>query len=252
LNPNEWDETAQKLAATFKTSTSRPLNGRDGSPSRPLDPVGDYQVLPVGKLSSLQEDETRYYAIAILNKTANRLKLATVSWLKEPLEPWLARVGNQVAGGVSAPAAIYTLPVISEGGCTDDTWTAAPPSARGGHTAVWTGSEMIVWSGQNGGSVFLNTGGRYNPSTDTWTATNVANAPDARTSHTAVWTGSEMIVWGGIDENFIELNTGGRYNPGTDSWAATSTASAPDGRNAHTAVWSGTDCLGGLGRGHLL
>src|SRR5207245_6667592 len=30
------------------------------------------------------------------------------------------------------------------------------PSARGGHTAIWTGSEMIVWGGSD-----LNTGGRY-------------------------------------------------------------------------------------------
>ena len=37
--------------------------------------------------------------------------------------------------------------------CIDDTWTSTnttnAPSARTGHTAVWTGSEMIVWGGQN-------------------------------------------------------------------------------------------------------
>ena len=64
------------------------------------------------------------------------------------------------------------------------------------HTAVWTGSEMIVWGGYDGISL-LNTGGRYNPSTDSWTATSTTNAPAARADHTAVWTGSEMIVWGG-------------------------------------------------------
>ena len=46
----------------------------------------------------------------------------------------------------------------------------------------------------------LNTGGRYNPGTDTWTATSTTNAPAARAFHTAVWTGSEMIVWGGYDD----------------------------------------------------
>ena len=44
----------------------------------------------------------------------------------------------------------------------------------------------------------LNTGGRYNPGTDSWTATSTTNAPAARYVHTAVWTGSEMIVWGGM------------------------------------------------------
>jgi hypothetical protein len=48
----------------------------------------------------------------------------------------------------------YTLPKIFEGDppCTDDTWTATntinAPTARFDHTAVWTGSEMIVWGGR--------------------------------------------------------------------------------------------------------
>jgi hypothetical protein len=56
----------------------------------------------------------------------------------------------------------------------------------------------------------LNTGGKYNPSTDSWTATSITNAPIAREEHTAVWTGTEMIVWGGSDST-SDLNTGGRY-----------------------------------------
>ena len=55
----------------------------------------------------------------------------------------------------------------------------------------------------------IHTGGRYNPSTNTWTATSTTNAPSARDLHTAVWTGSEMIVWGGQSE--LASNTGGRY-----------------------------------------
>jgi len=111
----------------------------------------------------------------------------------------------------------YQLPVIANpsGGCTDDTWTPTTltnaPTARSLHTAVWTGSEMIVWGGWGGGP-FFNTGGRYNPSTDSWTATSTTNAPSARYGHTAVWTGSEMIVWGGAGDGDI----GGRYHPSTD------------------------------------
>ena len=81
---------------------------------------------------------------------------------------------------------------------------------------------MIVWGGYNIGGV-LNTGGKYNPSTDSWIATSTTNAPIDRESHTAVWTGSEMIVWGGRAAGNSYSNTGGRYNPGTDSWTATST-----------------------------
>ena len=67
---------------------------------------------------------------------------------------------------------------------------------------------MIVWGGVHRGG---NTGGRYDPGTDNWTATSTYNAPTRRTLHTAVWTGSEMIVWGGHATDGGDLNTGGRY-----------------------------------------
>jgi N-acetylneuraminic acid mutarotase len=148
----------------------------------------------------------------------------------------------------------YTLPRISGGDppCTDDTWTATTiinaPDARGRHTAVWTGSEMIVWGGVVPPFTYFNSGGRYTPATDSWTATSTTNAPTARFGHTAVWTGSEMIVWGGYDGNFV-VNTGGRYNPNTDSWTATSTTNAPSARSDHTAVWTGSEMIvwGGFG-----
>ncbi len=144
-----------------------------------------------------------------------------------------------------APFSSYTVPRIAtafnrEGTCIDAwavTTTSNAPDGRSFHTAVWTGSEMIVWGGLNGTSYF-NTGGRYNPSTDSWTATSTINAPDARDYHTAVWTGSEMIVWGGWTGSSY-LNTGGRYNPSSDSWTATSTTGALSARTQHTAVWTG-------------
>jgi hypothetical protein len=93
---------------------------------------------------------------------------------------------------------------------------------------------MIVWGGSDGLNDF-NTGGRYDPETDSWIATATVNAPTGRSNHTAVWTKNEMIVWGGTD-GLSDLNTGGRYNPNTDSWTATSTGDAPTPREAHTAV----------------
>ena len=93
----------------------------------------------------------------------------------------------------------YTLPRIAaasnaEGTCIDAwraTSTTNAPSARYGPTAVWTGSEVIVWGGYGTQNFFLNTGGRYNPTTDTWTSTDFINAPAPRDYHTAVWTGTE-------------------------------------------------------------
>src|SRR4029077_2243197 len=79
------------------------------------------------------------------------------------------------------------------------------------HTAVWTGSEMIVWGGWDPPSNIFNTGGKYKPGTDRWTANSTTNAPTAAYVPTGVWTGIEMIVWGGAASGLVYLNTGGRY-----------------------------------------
>ena len=90
------------------------------------------------------------------------------------------------------------------------------PVARFDHVAVWTGSEMIlVWGGCGAATGCIGThlasGGRYDPTKDTWTAMTSTGAPAARSNATAVWTGSEMIVWGG--NNSAVLGSGGRYDP---------------------------------------
>ena len=164
---------------------------------------------------------------------------------KEPLTSWRASAENELPRLIATGTGSYTLPtILDEVECVDDTWIATSttnaPTGRDQHTAVWTGSEMIVWGGENNG-VLLNTGGRYNPSTDTWTATSTTNAPAVRLYCTAVWTGTEMIVWGGFGNGY--LNTGGRYDPSADSWTATSTINAPEGREYHTAVWSGSEMI---------
>jgi hypothetical protein len=62
-----------------------------------------------------------------------------------------SRMFDQTVAGAD-----YTLPKISNpsGGCVEDTWTptnlTGAPDGRVLHTAVWTGSEMIVWGGDNG------------------------------------------------------------------------------------------------------
>ena len=174
-----------------------------------------------------------------MRQTSRRAPPHSVALLVAPEPPRI---------GAETPSALYTLPRMSDqaDGC-DDTWTATSttnaPIGRRFHTAVWTGSEMIVWGGW-GGSL-LNPGGKYTPGTDSWTATSTMNAPSGRYSHTAVWTGSEIVVWGGYDGNY--LNTGGKYNPDTDAWTATSTANAPVGRDGTRCSLDGqrNDRLGG-------
>src|SRR5437879_13619065 len=83
---------------------------------------------------------------------------------------------------------------------------------------------MIVWGGSNGS--YLNTGGRYDPGTDSWVATSTTNAPLGREHHTAVWTGNEMIVWGG-NNCTNDFNTGGKYSPETNRTPTPTTTHTP-------------------------
>jgi N-acetylneuraminic acid mutarotase len=154
---------------------------------------------------------------------------------------------------IAADGVPYNLPKISASlNCADDSWSSTStmnaPSARTGHTAIWTGTEMIVWGGSN-----LNSGSKYEPATDSWIPTSTMNAPSGRGGHTAIWTGSEMILWGGAHfdpfNGDVPFNTGGRYNPVTNNWIATDTMNAPDAREGHTAIWTGSEMVvwGGAG-----
>ena len=241
LNSREWAEQIQKLTTMFDNRWT--MNPSDSGIYRS---VADADAaITTGKLTQLKEDGTRFYVVGVINKAKDRLTLATVVWLKEPFESWVGRAKSQVRSTLAAPTGNYTLPIISTGGCTDNTWThTTGPIARVNHTAVWTGTEMIIWGGHDG-FFPMNTGERYNPTTDTWTATSVVNAPSARSGHSAVWTGTEMIVWGGA----APLNTGGRYNPGADGWTQTNSTNAPTARTAHTALWTGIEMIVWGGQG---
>jgi N-acetylneuraminic acid mutarotase len=258
LNATEWDELMLHLAAIFRSSDAAQAKvanhdlaenitipakpGRKGS----ADTWESLALITTGVVSPLQQDQNYYYATAVLERSTDRVKLATVAWRKQALGSWVATAENQVRSAIAASNSTYTLPAIVDDGCVDNTWTPTSmnaPRGRFNPTAVWSGNEMIVWGGYEFVSLLLfDTGGRYNPSTDTWVATSNNNAPEPRTHHTAVWTGTEMIVWGGNVEDHA-LNTGGRYNPTTDTWIATSTTNAPYYRDYHSAVWTGTQMI---------
>ncbi len=161
---------------------------------------------------------------------------------------------RMIVWGGYFPGVVYGGSFLNDGGRYDpiaDTWattnTSGAPSARYAHTAVWTGSAMIVWGGWNG-SAFLNDGGVYDLAADTWTATTTAPL-SARTYHTAVWTGSRMIIWGGSSPGPAYDNDGGSYDPVAKNWTPATTAVGPSGRNRHTAVWTGSRMIvwGGAG-----
>jgi N-acetylneuraminic acid mutarotase len=139
-----------------------------------------------------------------------------------------------------------------------DTWSPmAIPSLQGRHlhTAVWTGSEMIVFGGYQSlsighgqcGALEQSDGARYEPTTDSWVPLASAGGPGRMSEHVATWTGIEMVVWGGSSSR------GGRYSPANDAWRPVSTVGAPSTRDAFAewtgsrmAVWGGGSASGGL------
>lgn len=134
--------------------------------------------------------------------------------------------------------------------------TKNAPSPRAGHTAIWTGREMIVWDGDPSLQISrppLNTGDHYDPVRDAWRPTETRGAPLARTAHTGVWTGSEMIVWGGEGASGL-LSDGGGYEPRSRKWRPIPGLGAPSPRRAHVALWTGKEMIvwGGQGKNSKL
>ena len=165
---------------------------------------------------------------------------STSVWTGDALIVWGGKSGGLSlrTGGIYRPAVGWT-----------NTPLVGAPSARFLHSAVWTGTEMIAWGGSAGlSSVPVNTGARFNVSSNRWFPVSTVGAPRARARHCAVWTGTEMVVWGGFDTtNALTptfLKDGGRYNPVTDTW--TSLTNVPftlAGRAGPTAVWSGNEMI---------
>ena len=224
MDEEEWNREVQQIA--------QDLNSKN------------INELPVGRLSTLKEDENQFYTIAVLNKSEGSITLAMMRWNKRSFESWWNEVRGEFSSEIKESSAYYTMPDIIQS-CQIGSWNtiAGTPQERTQHTAVWTGTEMIVWGGID--DLYFNDGGRYNPIMDTWFPINTIDAPPERIRHTAIWTGTEMIVWGA----YSITNTGGRYNPMSDTWTATSLIGAPSARYGHSAIWTGTEMIiwGGYG-----
>ncbi|MEO1628111.1 MAG: hypothetical protein AAFV25_23380, partial [Bacteroidota bacterium] len=217
-----------------KASVIRPIRSGKPTPS-----TGDKLIIWGGLVSSGRgtvSNEGALYDIATdtwtsmstINAPSPRRGFNSV-WTGDKMIVWGGRPGGSGAfltdGGIYDPAT--------------DTWTSMSttnaPLGATYRTAVWTGSQLIVWGGLTRSSNSNNRGGVYDLATDTWTATSIVNVPEARYYHTAVWTGTEMIVWGGA--NGLELDSGAKYNPATDTWTSIATDPNISPRSSHAAIF---------------
>jgi len=155
-------------------------------------------------------------------------------------------------GACSNPTYVKTR-TCSTTACTWGDWSGCVPpkgwvdiattslAGRYNHTAVWTGTDMIVWGGYSGS--YYADGAAYALSSNSWRTLPTPSAPTARYWHTAVWTGTEMLVWGGYGSTYpYSLNTGGAYDPSLDRWSSLP-ATSLTARHGHSAVWTGTEMI---------
>ncbi|ANM29626.1 hypothetical protein ABI59_08610 [Acidobacteria bacterium Mor1] len=218
----------------------------------------DVETLQAGLVSPMLQDRSSFYRVAVERADGDHLTILRKAWPKQTLNSFMAQDsatttaagtgGNRENGDrlepIPLPPGSIELPTPDDAvsSCTDDSWRGPirqQPGARFGHTAVWTGSEMLIWGGFHRGSFGYDDGGRYDPVTDTWTVLPSANSA-ARTGHTAVWTGTEMLIWGGSVD---DADAGLRYNPTTNTWSSMSTTNMPATRDLHVAVWTGTEMI---------
>ena len=262
-----------------------------------------------GAIGDLEEQRDQFLVRAVLDEDAQAARVATWSVPKRSFEDWWSeaeqdfsaeailptrsgspsrltptrRVSPRGPRGVEEPptdqppAELPRDPLCGR----DNTWDTTPfdahPHNMSGHTAVWTGEEMIVWGGREiggyrydplidhwtpmsvvgapgvgplvwtGNEVVVwdgESGGRYDPALDAWAPISNAGAPLARKGHSVVWTGAEVIVWGGYHKDSLsgfqtDLRSGARYDAATDAWHPMTTVQAPSARQSHTALWTG-------------
>lgn len=122
-------------------------------------------------------------------------------------------------------------------------WRALPKAPISGHlaSAVWTGSEMIVWGGgaDVGNGRPGAAGAAYDPSARTWRL--LPQAPAGVEGGAALaWTGTELVVWA---SNSPDGPAGAAvYDPAADSWRGL--PAGPLGwREGYTSAWTGKELL---------
>jgi hypothetical protein len=160
---------------------------------------------------------------------------ATAIWAGDRVIIW---------GGVGAGGPLNDGGELVFSGNAPAQWVATPlsgaPIGRSEHSAVWTGQQMIIWGGNNGGP--LGDGALFSPVNNNWTTVTSAGSPVARFNHAGLWTGAEMLILDG-SSGTGELASGSAYNPVTGVWRTLSASGSPLARTQPGAIWTGTEAV---------
>jgi hypothetical protein len=122
------------------------------------------------------------------------------------------------------------------------TWSGLPASPldpRARAASAWTGAELLVWGGWDGGTGLFGDGAAYNPRAGTWRL--LPASPIGLRAPLSVWTGKELIVWGTAIRFPSAPMEGAAYDPETDTWRTI--ADAPFRLTDATANWTGREMI---------
>lgn len=110
MDSEEWNEQVRKLIKMFgrRNGEERVHSRVFGQQSK--DGAG-LDRLPVGRLSVLQEDEARFYVMAVVESGVDRLLVASVEWRKTSVDEWWSTAQGDLGSEVSVPNFEYRLPV---------------------------------------------------------------------------------------------------------------------------------------------
>lgn len=134
---------------------------------------------------------------------------------------------RSVAASLSLETGEWTI--LADALAPDKLWSSDP--------WVWTGTELLVMSGDQG-SVAA-TAQAFNPTTNEWRLlTSVPLTP--RYDAASVWTGAEWLIWGGSEDADIFAD-GIAYNPLTDTYRPL--AESPLTARVVKGVWTGTEMV---------
>ncbi len=222
-----WDGTTASTAPSARRNASVVWSGEraivwGGNDGSNTNTGGQYS--PAATIARVDRD---VWTATTTTSAPTARMAATSVWTGKHMIVWGGRdvAGNGVAGGGRYDPVANSWAAV-------DTADGDAPATRVGHTAVWTGSEMIIWGGAStyqGATEYAN-GGRYYPAEpgggNTWLPVSATLQPPKRWGHSAVWAATntsmlhEMVIYGGFNDGVLSGTDAYRYNPTTNTWGA--------------------------------
>jgi N-acetylneuraminic acid mutarotase len=158
-----------------------------------------------------------------------------------------------VFGGCAQPGLLRCREKLKDGFSFDPVTKSFSPipealiDGRLYHSAIWTGTDLIIWGGQKDFNAAHNDGAilHLDGEQSKWTEISAIlpqGEASGRYHHQASWTGSSMLVYGGeaTSGNMIASTLSFRYledEPTQQSWSLVDTKAVPIARKGHAQAW---------------